>query len=117
MKFKGGYNILLKGKPDIKVKVMPEPDELYLPLRSQRFVFSEISVKDGERVNSGDILAKDPDNYAVPLLAPQAGVVLLKKDEDQIVLKDIAKLEEHADMDEEELSHIEHEMGAAGIKR
>jgi len=75
MKFKGGYNILLKGRPDIQVKVMPEPDELYLPLRSRRFVFSEISVKDGDRVNSGDILAKDPDNHHVPLLAPRAGVV------------------------------------------
>jgi Na(+)-translocating NADH:ubiquinone oxidoreductase A subunit len=117
MKFRGGYNILLKGRPDIKVKVMPEPDELYLPLRSQRFVFSEIPVKDGERVNSGDILAKDPDNHHVPLLAPRAGVVRLKKDENQIVLEDIAKLEEHADIDEEELAHIEHEMGAAGIKR
>jgi Na+-transporting NADH:ubiquinone oxidoreductase subunit NqrA len=117
MKFKGGYNILLKGKPDSAVKVMPEPDELYLPLHSRRFVFSEISVKDGERVNSGDILAKDPDNHHVPLLAPRAGVVRLKKDEDQIVLEDIAKLEEHADMDEEELTHIGQEMGAAGIKR
>jgi len=117
MKFRGGYNILLKGMPDIEIKVMPEPDSLYLPLRSRRFVFSEISVKDGDRVNSGDIIAKDPDNYAVPLLAPRAGVVRLKKDEDQIVLEDIAMLEEHADIDKEEQSHIEHEMGAAGIKR
>ena len=117
MQFRGGYNILLQGKPDGAVKLMPEPDALHLPLRSRRFVFSDISVKDGQRVNSGDILATDPDNYGVPLLAPRAGVVRLKKDEDQIVLKDIAKLEEHADIDKEELSHIEHEMGAAGIKR
>jgi Na(+)-translocating NADH:ubiquinone oxidoreductase A subunit len=117
MKFRGGYNILLKGKPDIEVKVMPEPDALYLPLRSRRFVFSEISVKDGQRVNSGDILAKDPDNYGVPLLAPRAGVVRLKEDEDQIVLEDIAKLEGRADIDKKELSHIEREMGAGGTKR
>ena len=107
---------MLQGKPDGVVKLMPEPDALHLPLRSRRFVFSDISVKDGQRVNSGDILATDPDNYGVPLLAPRAGVVRLKKDEDQIVLEDIAKLEEHADIDKEELSHIEHEMGAAGIK-
>jgi Na+-transporting NADH:ubiquinone oxidoreductase subunit A len=117
MKFKGGHNILLQGKPDGVIKPMPEPSELYLPLRSKRFQFGELHVKDGQHVQGGDVLAKDLNNHGVPLLAPRAGVVRLKKDEDQIVLEDIAKLEEHADVDKEELSHIEHEMGAAGIKR
>ena len=74
MKLRGGYNILLHGRPERAVKVLPEPDVLYLPLRSQRFGFSEVCVNDGQRVDAGDILAHDPDNYAVPLLAPRAGI-------------------------------------------
>ena len=108
---------MLQGKPERTIKLMPEPAVLYLPLRSQRFVFSELCVEDGQRVNDGDVLAKDPDNYAVPLLAPRAGTVRLKAVENHIVLENIAHLEEHADMDEEEMSHIVQEMGAAGIKR
>jgi Na+-transporting NADH:ubiquinone oxidoreductase subunit A len=96
---------------------MPEPKILYLPLRSERFSFSEICVEDGQSVSGGDVLAKDPNNYAVPLLAPRAGTVRLKAAENHIVLEDIARLEEHADIVEEELSHIVQEMGAAGIKR
>jgi len=117
MRFRGGYNILLEGKPERQIAVMPEPDALYLPLRSRRFVFSELYVKDGERVSGGDILAKDPDNYAVPLLAPRAGRVQLKEKEGHIVLEEVAKLQERADMAEEEMEHIEQEMGAGGINR
>lgn len=117
MKFRGGYNILLAGRPGWEVKVLPEPGVLYLPLRSQRFAFSELCVEDGQRVNGGDVLAKDPNNYAVPLLAPQAGTVRLKAAKNHIVLQDIAKLREHADINEEELSHIVQEMGTAGLKR
>jgi hypothetical protein len=32
MRFKGGYNVLLHGRPDPTVKVMPEQKTLYLPL-------------------------------------------------------------------------------------
>ena len=117
MKFRGGHNILLSGRPEAVVRVMPEPEVLYLPLRSRRFLFSEVVVKDGQRVNNGDTLAKDPDNYGVPLLSPRAGVVRLNKDENHIVLEEIAKHEEHVDMAKEELSHIEQEMGAVGTKR
>ena len=117
MKFRGGYNILLQGRPERTIKVMPEPAVLYLPLRSHRFLFSELCVEDGQRVSDGDVLAKDSNNYAVPLLAPRAGTVRLKAVENHIVLEDVAHLEEHADMDEEEMSHIVQEMGAAGIKR
>ena len=117
MQFRGGYSILVKGRPEGAIKVMPEPKILYLPLRSRRFSFSEICVKDGQSVSGGDVLAKDPHNHSVPLLAPRAGTVRLKAVENHIVLEDIAQLEEHADIVEEELSHIMQEMGAAGIKR
>lgn len=109
--------MLVKGKPDGAIQVMPEPQKLYLPLRSRRFVFSEVCVEDGQRVDGGDILAKDLNNYAVPLLAPRAGTVRLKAVENHIVLEDVSQLEEHAHINEEELSHIVQEMGAAGIKR
>jgi Na(+)-translocating NADH:ubiquinone oxidoreductase A subunit len=117
VRFRGGYNILLKGRPDGTIRTMPEPKALYVPLWSRRFVFSEVCVKDGQSVDCGDVLAKDPNNYAVPLLAARAGTVRLNGVENHIVLEDTRKLEEHAHMDEKELSHIEQEMGAAGIKR
>jgi Na+-transporting NADH:ubiquinone oxidoreductase subunit A len=96
---------------------VPEPKVLYLPSRSERFAFGDVQVKEGEKVKAGDILAKDPDNHGVPLLAPRAGTVRLSAAENHIVLEDIAQLEEHADMTEEEIQHIEKEMGLAGIKR
>jgi len=117
VRLKGGYNVLLKGRPDGAVKVMPEPKVLYLRLSSQRFIFSEVCVKEGQRVDCGDVLAKDRDNYAVPLLAPRAGTVRLSTADNHIVLERITRPEEHADLDETELSHIVKEMGAAGIKR
>ena len=117
MKFRGGYNISFQGRPDGAIKVLSEPNVLYLPLRSRRFVFSELCVEDGQRVNDGDVLAKDQDNYAVPLLAPRAGTVRLKPVENHIVLEDIAPLEKHAHVTGEEPPHIVQEMGAAGLKR
>ncbi|UCG56725.1 MAG: 4Fe-4S dicluster domain-containing protein [Phycisphaerales bacterium] len=117
MKLKGGYNVLLQGRPESTVRLMPEPSVLYLPLRSKRFAFSELSVKEGEYVNAGDILARDPDNFGVPLLAPRGGKVRLEKVPGHIVIEDAAKVQEHADMAEEELLHLEQEMGAGGIKR
>ena len=73
MRFRGGYDIMLAGKPVERVEVLPEPKVLYLPLRSRRFVFSELCVKDAQRVESGHALARDPENYSVPLLAPRGG--------------------------------------------
>ncbi len=117
MRFRGGYNVLLKGRPDSAIKVMPEPKVLYLPLRSERFTFSDIQVKDGQKVSGGDILAKDPENYAVPMLAPRSGTVRLEAVENHIVIEDVAQLAERADIAEEEMLHIEKEMGAGGTKR
>ncbi|MHC4434619.1 MAG: hypothetical protein ACYTBS_22500, partial [Planctomycetota bacterium] len=117
MRFRGGYNVLLKGRPDSAIKVMPEPKVLYLPLRSERFTFSDIQVEDGQKVNGGDILAKDPENFAVPMLAPRSGTVRLEAVENHILIEDVAQLEERADIVEEEMLHIEKEMGAGGTKR
>ncbi len=117
MKFRGGYNLYLKGKPDGAVKAMPEPTVLHLPLKSQRFTFTELQVKDGQKVHAGDTLAKDPDNHAVPLLAPRAGTVRLKMDENHIVLEDVAHLEEHVDIAQKEMLHVQRQMGASGTNR
>ncbi|MHC4530775.1 MAG: 4Fe-4S dicluster domain-containing protein [Planctomycetota bacterium] len=117
MRFKGGYNILLGGKPAGTIKVIPEPRVLYLPLRSQRFVFSELCVTDGQKVSKGDVLAKDPMNYAVPLLAPRAGTVTVKEAENHIKLECTAQDKKHTRIGKAEPPHIVQEMGAAGIKR
>ena len=77
MKFRGGYNILLQGKPARLIEALPEPEVLYLPLRSKRFDFSKLCIAAGQRVNDGGVLARDLNNHAVPLLAPRAGVVRL----------------------------------------
>ncbi len=108
---------MLKGRPEGTVKVMPEPKILYLPLCSERFRFSDILVKEGQPVSGGDVLAKDPDNHGVPLLAPRAGTVRLKAAQNHIVLENVAHRVEHASIAEEEMSHIAQEMGVGGIKR
>ena len=117
LKFRGGYNILLKGRPDSTINIMPEPKILYLPLCSERFTFSEILVKEGQRVSGGDVLARDPDNYALPLLAPREGTVRLKAVPNQIVLENVAQLEEHAHIAKDQILHVKQKMGEAGIKR
>ena len=96
---------------------MPEPKALYLPLYSERFKFTDIRVKNGQNVSGGDVLATDPDNYSVPLLAPRSGTIRLKAVENHIVLEDISQLDERADIAIKKMQHVEHEMGAAGIKR
>ena len=108
---------MLQGRPARAVKVMPEPEALFLPLRSRNFEFSELCVKEGQKVGDGAVLAKDPGNFAVPLLAPRAGTVRLKAAENHVVLEDITRHGEHTHFPEEEPSHIAQEMGAAGIKR
>lgn len=117
MRFRGGYNIRLQGRPNGAIKVMPEPEKLYLRLGSRRFAFSEVCVEEGQSVNQGQVLAKDPDNYGVPLLAPRCGTVRLGAVEGHIVLEDVHKGDKHADLSGGEQSHIVQEMGQAGIKR
>ncbi|MFC1504328.1 hypothetical protein ACFL6D_02820 [Spirochaetota bacterium] len=94
MKFKGGYNIKIKGEPSKKVQNIPDVDALYLPLRSGRLHFSSLSVKDGDAVKQGQVLAEDPDSYSVPLLAPRPGTVRLQKEDGHIVLDGVQKASE-----------------------
>lgn len=108
---------MLGGRPAKVVKRQGEPDELYLPLSSERFLFSDICVADGQIVNDGDVLAKDPDNYAVPLLAPRGGKVNLNKAEGYIVLTDIKPPAGKVYVPEKHFPHVVQEMGSAGMKR
>jgi Na+-transporting NADH:ubiquinone oxidoreductase subunit NqrA len=117
MKLKGGYNVLLEGRPEDRVEVLPEPESLYLPLYSRRFSFNEICVEDGRQVSAGDIIARDSNNFAVPLLAPRGGTVKLKAAANHIVLTDISPPAEKVYIPEKASPHIVQEMGAAGIKR
>jgi Na+-transporting NADH:ubiquinone oxidoreductase subunit A len=75
MKFRGGYNIPLKGKPSPEVIQLPEPEQLFIPLFSERFDFTEVCIKDGDTVQQGQVLARDPAQHGVPLLAPRGGTV------------------------------------------
>ncbi len=104
MKLRGGYNILLKGRPNSEEEVLCDPEILYLPLQSPRFNFSELCVEDGQQVAQGQILAKDPDNFFVPLLAPRVGTVRLQSVESHIVLENIEQKSEEAIADSKEIS-------------
>ena len=117
MKFRGGYNITLQGRPAKNVRVMPEPQALYLPLNSKRFNFSTVCVEDGQKVDTGQVLATDPDNFSVPLLAPRTGTVSLGEMEGCIVLKDISKTDDQPDFDEDNIPHAALKMGSAGTSR
>lgn len=107
---------MLQGRPDARIEVLPEPKKLFLPLSSRRFNYSEICVQDGQKVDGGDILAQDPDNYNVPLLAPRAGIVRLDPENNHIVLENLSKTE-FAYASQGDLAHIVRQKGEAGIKR
>ena len=117
MKLRGGYNILFEGKPSSVVERLPEPKELYLPLRSRRFLFNEICVEDGWQVNAGDVIAKDLNNFALPLLAPRGGTVKLNEVAGHIVLSNLSPRERKIHIPEKRLPHIAQELGNAGMKR
>ena len=117
MRLRGGYDILLAGRPAGRVEILPEPDALYLPLRSRRFTFCQLCVKDGQRVHPGQVLARDTANYSVPLLAPRGGTVQLKGECDQIVLNDLAREEQEPYHPRQDDPHIPRGMGSVGMKR
>jgi len=89
MRLRGGYNISMAGRPSGYVELLPEPEVLYLPTGSRRFTFSQTCVEQGQRVELGQVLARDPDNYSVPLLAPRGGTVKLDEVEGHIVIEDV----------------------------
>jgi len=117
MKFRGGYNIMLEGRPGREVKRLPEPKELYMPLSSRRFSFIEVSVEQGQEVNEGDVLARDPDNFGIPLLAPRGGTVNLDKADGHIVLTGLSPRPGKVQIPEKNLPHIVKEMGTPPTKR
>jgi Na(+)-translocating NADH:ubiquinone oxidoreductase A subunit len=84
---RGGYNVLFPGRPSKTIEVLPEPKTLDLPLTSRRFAFSDVLVKEGDRVAAGQILARDPDSFSLPLLAPLPGTVRLRGAENHIILE------------------------------
>ncbi len=104
MKQNAGYNLLLEGRPSDEVQIPPEPEILHLPLWSRRFTFTEIEVTDGERVRQGQVLARDPKNHAIPLLAPREGTVRPGKYKKHLTMEDIElQDEEPFEADEKEV--------------
>jgi Na+-transporting NADH:ubiquinone oxidoreductase subunit A len=96
LKRQGGYNVPLAGRPASATETLPEPDALFLPLRSGRLTFTEPAVADGQSVRAGEVLARDRVRFDVPLLAPRDGTVRLEAVEDHIVLEDPAPRAEEA---------------------
>ncbi len=116
MKFRGGYNVPVAGMPSRQVEVLGEPDVLYLPRWSARFRFSDLSVEEGQRVSPGQVLAKDPGNHSVPLLAPRAGTVRLDT-ADHVVLEGVVPEEQEPYEPREGLPHVPKDAGSGGMKR
>ncbi|MHC4986913.1 MAG: 4Fe-4S dicluster domain-containing protein [Planctomycetota bacterium] len=117
MRFRGGYNIKLQGEPSGTLKPVPCPDILYYPLKSKSFHYSQMCVTHGQEVALGDVLAKDPDNYDVPLLSSCAGKVDLEMTPGHVTLTELSSegVDEYSYQDE--LEHIHKKMGSAGLKR
>ncbi|KKN10941.1 hypothetical protein LCGC14_1031470 [marine sediment metagenome] len=117
MKLAGGYNVSIKGRPSNDVEVLPEPQVLQLPLQSRFLNFSNVRVEEGQHVRLGEVLAKDPDHFAIPLLAPRAGTVRLAAAENHIVLEDVSRADHEPYDSFEETEHIPENLGSVGIKR
>ena len=90
MKFVGGYDIPLEGKPSDEIVKHQEADTLYLPLFSRSFEYSALQVENGDSVTQGQILATDPVNFFAPLLAPVSGTVNLDAVERHITLENLS---------------------------
>ncbi len=117
MKLRGGYNVPLQGRPAGRVETLPEPEVLHLPLSSRRFAFSQLAAEEGQRVLPGQVLARDPDNHAVPLLAPRAGTVRLDAVVDHITLEDVEKVPEEPFEPDEQDVHAPQAADSAGLRR
>jgi Na(+)-translocating NADH:ubiquinone oxidoreductase A subunit len=90
MKFVGGYDLPLEGRPSVETKKLQEPEVLFLPLFSRSFDYTALQVENGESVTEGQILATDPENYFAPLLAPLNGTVNLDAAENHITLENLS---------------------------
>jgi len=116
MKLKGGYTPTLKGRPSATIHEMPESAVLYFPLKTPRFAFSTLCVDDGAQVNQGAVLAIDPKNYSVPLLASRAGTVRLNAIPGHLVLENSTLQSSESD-DPIDLPHAPRNIDSAGKKR
>lgn len=96
MKFDGGYNVMLEGAPESGIATYQKPEVLYLPLISSRLEFSLLQVEHGEEVSKGQVLATDPVNFSVPLLAPMDGTVNLELAENHITLENLSSADDAA---------------------
>ncbi len=90
MKFVGGYDVPLEGRPSVETKKPALPEALFLPLFSRSFDYTALQVENGESVTEGQILATDPENYFAPLLAPLNGTVNLIGVENHITLENLS---------------------------
>ncbi|MDD5672740.1 MAG: 4Fe-4S dicluster domain-containing protein [Chitinivibrionales bacterium] len=75
MKWNGGYSVNLKGRPGAQIIVPAEERSLTIPLAAGRLHYTTVAVKDGQEVAQGSVLAIDPGNFYVPLIAPRSGRV------------------------------------------
>ncbi len=114
MKLRGGYNVPLAGRPGADVHILPDPDALHLPLASRRLKFTEVRVREGQAVHPGEILAVDPQQYQVPLLAPRAGKVTITKK--ALILGELSR-EQEEPYKGEELNHAAPAAGTAEAVR
>jgi len=110
MKPRGGYNVCLVGEPAGRIQLLDVPETLFVPLQSRRLSFSELRVEDGCSVACGQILAIDPDNHSIPLLAPCAGTVRLGEAEGHVVLHDLTA-------PAGDRAHVSDDSGSADAKR
>ena len=89
MKTRGGYNIKLEGKPGKAILSLSEPTALRIPLKTPHFDFSDVHVRDSEPVLQGMILASDPGNHRIPLLAPRSGIVSLSRNPGHVTIEEV----------------------------
>ncbi len=110
------FTTILEGKPDDSIEVLPEPDELIIPLRTTRFQFNDIAVKEGQDIEMGTVLARDEDNFSLPLLAPRGGIVRLEKVAGHIVLEKIKSKPEKCSAGPYAEAHIQKDDKTAKIR-
>ena len=116
MKPRGGYNVNLMGSPSHDLEKVPPPEKLHIPLCSKYLHFSELRVAEGDNVTAAQILAIDPDNFSVPLLAPCGGVVRLEELAGHIVLENL-NCPSDPTPDPKAPTHVPYDPGQAAEKR